>query len=99
MRREESQLPGHVAQRQRQARVGGAAERRADAGHDHRRHAGLAEIFELLAATAEDERVTALEPHHPSARARRLGQAAVDLMLTDAGRAAPFADKYAFGVT
>ena len=51
-----------LAERQRQPGLRRAAERRGDARHDERRHARLPQIFKLLAAAAEDERIAALEP-------------------------------------
>ena len=57
-----------------------------------------AQVIEFLAAAPEHERIAALEAHDAQARLRRLDQPAVDLVLADAGLAAPLADEDALGV-
>ena len=54
--------------------------------------AGRAQALQLLAATAEDERVAALEPHHMRAGPRVLQDEAVDRRLAHRVPAAAFAD-------
>ena len=50
-------------------------------GHDLERHAGGGEGLRLLAATAEDERVAALEAHDEAPREPVLDETGVDLLL------------------
>ena len=59
----------------------GPGQRRADAGHDRHRHAGLGAGQPLLPAAAEDERVAALEPHDVRALPGAVDQHGVDLVL------------------
>ena len=60
----------------RDARVGGRRDARGDAGNDLEADACLGQRLGLLAAAAEHERVAALQPHHPPARASVLDAAA-----------------------
>ena len=79
-----------VAQRHRDAGVGGHGDRRRDAGHDLEGHARLDERRRLLAATGEHERVAALQPHDGGAGAAPLDEQRVDLLLRHASpRRAP----------
>ena len=94
MRGDEGQPRRFVAEGQRQPGLGGAAERRRDAGHDDDRDVVLAQALELLAAAAEHEGIAALEPHDLAAGLRGLDQPAVDLVLADAGLALALADEH-----
>ncbi|CFM51659.1 Uncharacterised protein [Bordetella pertussis] len=62
-----------VAMRQGHAGIGGAGQRRGDAGHDLVRHAVRAQVFQFFAAASEDEGIAAFQAHHAPAGAR-LGQ-------------------------
>ncbi|CUI54064.1 Uncharacterised protein [Achromobacter sp. 2789STDY5608628] len=88
-----------LAVRQRNAGIGRTGQRRGDAGHHLVAHAVRAQVFQFLAAAAEDEGVAALEPHHAAAQAGVLDQQGVDARL---GRvmvlARQFAHRDAFGV-
>ena len=57
------------------------ADRAADAGNHRHRHAGPQAGEHLLAAAAEDERVTALEPDHELPARRVRDERLVDLVL------------------
>ena len=50
--------------------------------HDLVLHARGRERLDLLGATAEDERITALEPHDPAASLAVMNEELVDLLLT-----------------
>src|SRR5262245_18015573 len=80
-----------VAVGQRQAGLGGAAERGGHARHDHDRNVGLAQMVKLLAAATEDEGIATLEPNDAAPAARGLDQAAIDLVLANTGLAAALA--------
>jgi hypothetical protein len=98
MRRDDDEPRSLVAEGERKACLGGASECCRDAWHDHHRNAGGAQMLELFAAASEHERIAALEPHHALAGARRLHQAAVDLLLADAALPATLADEHALGL-
>ena len=78
---DDDELVGEAAVGHRDAGQRRDGDRAGDAGdhldRDARGHARL----ELLHAAAEDERVAALEPHHPPAGQRVLDQQRVDLLL------------------
>ena len=71
---DEGDRGGVVAVGHRDAGVGARRDPAGDAGHDLELDSGLAQRFPLLAATAEDERIAALQPHHALPRPRRLDQ-------------------------
>src|SRR3954453_12541421 len=98
MRSNESEARRLVAIGQRQASLRRTAERRSDAGHHDGGNVRLAQNLELLAPAAEDEGITTLEANDGAAAARRLDQAAVDLLLADAGLSLALADEHALGV-
>ncbi len=77
---------------QRDAGIGGASERRGDAGHHGVIDARRAQRLQFLAAAAEHEGIAALQAHHHLAGARVLDQQAVDLRLRCTGADAPLAD-------
>ena len=58
-----------------------AADARADPGDDMKADAGRRERQSFLAATAENEGIAALQPHHAKAGARQFDQALVDAHL------------------
>src|SRR5262249_58324919 len=80
------------------ARLGGAAGGGRHAGHDDNSDVRLPQVFELFAAAAEDERIAALEPYNCAPAPRRFDEAAIDLILADAGMPAPLADENALRV-
>jgi hypothetical protein len=59
----------------------------------------FAQARDLFATAAEHEGVAALEANHLATGARGLDHPAIDLVLADAGRAAPLADEHPLGVT
>ena len=63
-----------IAVRERDAGISGAAVRSGDAGHDLERYLRVGELFDLLAAATEDERITALEPRDALAAKRMVHQ-------------------------
>ncbi len=67
--------------RQRHARIRGDSERRGDAGDHFERNAGVGERFGLFAATAENEGIAALQPHHREPPARPVDKHLADLFL------------------
>ena len=69
-----------------------------DAGHDLDGDAFGAQRIELLAATAEDERIAALEANHRLAGLGALDQQRVDLVLRHAVRALGLADRDQLGL-
>ena len=71
--------------------VGGHGDRRRDTGHHLELDAGGGEGLGLLASTAEDEGVAALEPHDAASGAALLHEHGVDLRLVH-GIAGPLAD-------
>ena len=97
VRRDERHFGRFVAKRQRQPGLGGAAERRRHAGHHDDRDAGIAQIVQLFAAAAEDERIAALQAHDIQSPPRRFGETLVDGVLTDTRPAAALADKHQLG--
>ncbi len=80
------------------AGVGGAAAGRRDPRHHLKANASTNERLQLLAATAEDEGVAPLEPHHPLPFLRLVQQELVYLLLGHAVVARLLADEDAFGV-
>ena len=72
-----------LAMRQRDARIGGDAERRRDARNHFERDAGIGQRFGLFAAAPEDERVAALQPDHRQAAPGALDQHGADLFLRE----------------
>ena len=64
---DEADRRGDVAVGERQHRAGRAAERRRHAGDDLDRKPGGAHRLDLLAATSEDERIAAFQPHDDGA--------------------------------
>ena len=72
---------GVIAMRQRNPGIGGAADRRRDAGADLERHAMLGQRLDLLAAAPEHEGIAALEAQHALARAGVAHQHGADLLL------------------
>src|SRR6185369_12985816 len=98
MRGDECEPRRLIAVGERQAGLGGATERRGDAGHYDGGNVRLAQSLELLAAAAKDERIPAFEAPDSAAAARRLDQAAVDLLLADAGQSLALADEHALSV-
>ena len=83
-------MPGDVAQPrhhaalgQRHARRGRGRLGRRDAGNDVDLDAGIAQRLHLLAATAENERVAALEPDHVVPFEGEFDQDRVDVLLRD----------------
>ena len=67
--------------RHRNAGVGGAANRRRDAGNNLELDAGRCQLFGFLTPPTEDKRIPALEPHHALAFASLLDEQAMDLLL------------------
>src|SRR5215468_10350013 len=90
--RQESHGVGHVAMSERdlQARRGGNSG--GDAGDDLNGDAGCTQRLELLAASAEDERIPAFEPHHGLPGARAFDEEYIDLLLRNTVRAFGFAN-------
>ena len=70
--------------RQRNPRLRRAGQGGGHARHDPNLHPGGHQGFRLLAATAEDERVAALQPHHAGMAMRQPHQQFVDLLLRQA---------------
>ena len=56
------------------------------------------QIFELLAATAEDKRIAALQAYDGEPALRRTGEFLIDGVLADARMPAALADKHALGI-
>lgn len=83
-----------VAMRQGDAGIGGAGQRRGDAGHDLVRHVVRAQVFQLFAAASEDEGVAAFQAHHAPAGARLGQHEGVDARL---GGVVVFAGQLAHG--
>ena len=88
----------HVAMGQRNLQGRGGGDAGGDAGHDLDGDARLAQRIELLAATAEDERIAALEPDHGLAGAGAVDQQRVDVLLRHAMRALGLADRDQLGL-
>jgi hypothetical protein len=76
---------------------GGAALRGGDAGHDGPRNAGGVERRDLLAATAEDERIAAFQPHHMLRFGAEMDKQVIDLFLPERMAARGLADGNARG--
>ena len=89
---------GELAVGHRDAGVGGSGDARGDARHDLERDAGLQAHERLLAAAAEHERVTALQPHHVPPGPRVVEQQPVGLRLRHLLAAALLADVVQLGV-
>ena len=90
---------GDSAMGQRNTGVGGASQGGRDTGHDLERHVGCMQRQRLLAASAEDQRVAALEADHALSGTRQAYQQGVDVFLCHAMMGAGLADKDALGVT
>src|SRR4051794_27038016 len=81
------------------ARRGGRAQRRGDAGHDDVRNSVRSECFDLFTAATEDERIAALEARDPKPALRILNEQLVNAGLRGVMIAARFlADKYALRI-
>ncbi len=83
-----------VAVSERNAGIGGGTGGGRDAGHHGEGDALLCQHFQLLAATAEHEGISPLEPHHPVARPGVFHQQAIGLLLGHAVSARLLADRY-----
>ncbi|MNQ34838.1 hypothetical protein D3C85_483090 [compost metagenome] len=88
-----------VAVSERNARIGGGTGGSRDAGHHGEGNALLCQHFQLLAATAEHERIPPLEAHHPVARPGVFHQQAIGLFLGHAVGTGLLADRHQGGVT
>jgi hypothetical protein len=77
-----------VAVRERDARVRGHGERRADARHHLEGDAARTSASRLLAAAPEQERVAVLEAHDDLPGTRTLDEQRLDVRLTEARRRA-----------
>ncbi len=81
----------HPPLRHRDAGHGRGGHHRRDARHDLEVDAGAGERERFLATASEDERVAALQAHHPPAVEAELDQQGIDQLLRD-GRAGALAD-------
>ncbi|MNO93190.1 hypothetical protein D3C76_847870 [compost metagenome] len=95
---DEAHALGVIAVGQGNAGVGGAAAGRGDPRHHLKADAAAHQRLQLLAATAEDEGVAPLQPHHPLPLLRLLQQELVDPLLGHAVVARLLADEDALGV-
>ena len=78
-------------------RVRGSRDRARDSGNDLERHARGDERLGLFPTAAEDERVTALQPHDRRARLPAVDEQAVDVGLRHRDAPRRLADIDAFG--
>ncbi len=95
---DEGDAAGELPVRDRDARVRRRRHAGGHAGHDLELDARLAQHERLLAAAAEDQRIAALQPHHPPPGAPVLDQQPVDLLLRHLRPAALLADVDQFRV-
>ncbi len=95
---DETHALGVIPVGQRNAGVGGAAAGRRDPRHHLKANAAADQRLQLLAATAEDEGIAPLQPHHPLALLRLLQQELVDPLLRHAVVARLLADEDALGI-
>ncbi len=87
-----------LAMGQRHAGVGRTRHRGGNAGHHLEGDAVRLQELQFLAATAEYERVAALQPHHAAASERVLEHQRMDLFLSGAVTAGGLADLDTLGI-
>ena len=78
---ENRQLRVVIAMRDRNARVGGSGNRRADARHDLKRHTRRGKLRRLFTTTGKNHRIPTLEAHHRFSGLGLLDDQRVDLIL------------------
>ena len=81
MPRDDGEVGRYASMGKRDSRRCGRCEHGAESGNDGHRHVGSHARKQLLAPSAENERITALQPDHSLPRVRSIDKHRVDLVL------------------